>query len=62
MDPILSENYVPPDPTQIDSSDIALDFWSRTLGVPISKIRESVQAVGPELDTVKSDLGIGGVG
>jgi len=55
-------DYVPPDPTQIETSGAALDFWCRTLGVPADKIRDSVRRVGPVLETVKKDLGIGGVG
>ncbi|HXC41630.1 MAG TPA: DUF3606 domain-containing protein [Burkholderiales bacterium] len=55
-------DYVPPDPTQIETSAAALDFWSRTLDVPAEKIRDSVRRVGPVLETVKKDLGIGGVG
>jgi len=52
--------YVPPDPTLIEVKPEALDFWSRTLEQPPEKIRKAVQKVGPVLDTVKKELGIGG--
>jgi hypothetical protein len=55
--------YVPPDPTQIDAwSAEALRFWSRTLAAPEEKILHAVRKVGPGLDQVKQELGIGGVG
>ncbi len=57
-----TSSYVPPDPTRIETSSEALDFWSRTLAVPADKIRRSVEKVGPVLEAVKDDLGIGGVG
>jgi hypothetical protein len=40
--------YIPPDPTQIDPRP--------------EKIQRAVQKVGPVLETVKKELGIGGVG
>lgn len=40
--------YIPPDPTQIDPRP--------------EKIQRAVQKVGPILETVKKELGIGGVG
>ena len=52
--------YDPPDPTLIEVKPEALDFWSRTLEQPPEKIRKAVQKVGPVLDTVKKELGIGG--
>ena len=52
--------YDPPDPTLIETQPEALDFWSRTLELPPEKIRDAVQKVGPVLDTVKKELGIGG--
>ena len=56
-------SYVPPDPTQIDASNAeALRYWARTLETPEDKIRRAVQKVGPVLETVKTELGIGGVG
>jgi len=55
--------YVPPDPTQIDAGNAeALRYWSRALETPEDKIRRAVQKVGPVLETVKTELGIGGVG
>lgn len=57
------EDYVPPDPTLIDAgSSEALRYWSKTLETDPEKIRRAVQKVGPVLDTVKTELGIGGVG
>jgi hypothetical protein len=38
----------------------ALDFWSRTLEQPPENIKKAVQKVGPVLETVKKELGIGG--
>jgi hypothetical protein len=40
----------------------ALEFWARTLETKPEKIRKAVQKVGPVLETVKQELGIGGVG
>jgi hypothetical protein len=55
--------YVPPDPTQIDASNTeALRYWSKALETPEDKLRRAVQKVGPVLETVKTELGIGGVG
>src|SRR3954470_16072794 len=55
-------SYRPPDPTQIELKPEALDFWARTLETKPEKIRKAVQKVGPLLETVKKELGIGGVG
>ena len=52
--------YDPPDPTLIEVKPEALDFWSRTLETPPEKIKKAVQKVGPVLETVKKELGIGG--
>ena len=52
--------YDPPDPTLVETKPEALDFWSRTLEQPPEKIRKAVQKVGPVLETVKKELGIGG--
>jgi hypothetical protein len=54
-------DYTPPDPTLIEIRPEALDYWSRTLETPPEKIRKAVQKVGPELETVKQELGIAGV-
>ena len=54
--------YNPPDPTLIELKPEALDYWSRTLETRPDKIKTAVQKVGPVLETVKKELGIGGVG
>lgn len=54
--------YRPPDPTQIEDKPEALTYWARTLETPEDKLRSAVRKVGPELDTIKQELGIGGVG
>ncbi|HWI38816.1 MAG TPA: DUF3606 domain-containing protein [Burkholderiales bacterium] len=53
-------SYTPPDPTLVEVKPEALDFWSRTLEQPPEKIKKAVQKVGPVLETVKKELGIGG--
>jgi hypothetical protein len=57
-----SRGYEPPDPTQIEDKPEALNFWARTLETDEERIRRAVRKVGPELDTVKKELGISGVG
>jgi hypothetical protein len=58
-----TDEYVPPDPTLIDAGNRdALDYWSKTLETDPEKIRRAVQKVGPVLEQVKTELGIGGVG
>ena len=53
--------YNPPDPTLVEiKRPEALDFWARTLETDPEKVRKAVQKVGPVLDTVKRELGIGG--
>lgn len=54
--------YTPPDPTQIETKPEALDFWARTLETAPEKIRRAVEKVGPGIDKVKEELGIGGAG
>ena len=54
--------YTPPDPTLIELKPEALDYWARALETKPDKIRKAVQKVGPVLETVKKELGIGGVG
>ena len=54
--------YDPPDPTRIELEPEALDFWARTLETHPEKIRQAVQKVGPMLERVKLELGIGGPG
>jgi hypothetical protein len=52
--------YVPPDPTLIELKPQSLDYWSRTLETDKERIEKAVRKVGPVLDTVKKELGIGG--
>ena len=54
--------YTPPNPTEIELKPEALDFWARTLETNPAKIRKAVQKVGPMLEKVKLELGIGGAG
>ena len=54
--------YVPSDLTQIDAGKPeALDYWARTLETDPEKLRRAVGKVGPGLEKVKLELGIGGV-
>jgi hypothetical protein len=54
--------YVPPDLTQIEAGKPeALDYWARTLETDAEKIRRAVGKVGPGLEQVKQELGLGGV-
>jgi len=56
-------SYAPPDPATIDADNPdALQFWARTLETKEEKIRQAVRKVGPMLEQVKQELGIGGVG
>jgi hypothetical protein len=56
-------SYAPPDPARIDADNPeALHFWARTLETREEHIRQAVRKVGPMLDKVKQELGIGGVG
>ena len=58
-----SKNYAPPDPAQIDADNPeALHFWARTLETEEERIRQAVRKVGPMLEKVKQELGIGGPG
>ena len=54
--------YRPPDLTQIEDKPEALAYWARTLETDEEKIRRAVLKVGPMLDQVKQELGIGGIG
>ena len=54
--------YVPPDLTQIEQKPEALDYWARTLETDPEKISRAVDKVGPVLEKVKQELGIGGAG
>ena len=40
----------------------ALTYWARTLETDEDKVRRAVRKVGPVLEKVKQELGIGGVG
>lgn len=55
-------DYVPPDPTVIETSGPSLDFWSHTLGVSPEALQAAAGRVGPDLERVKTELGVGGVG
>ena len=58
-----SDDYDPPDPAKIDADNPeALRFWARTLETKEDRIRTAVRKVGPMLEQVKKELGIGGVG
>ena len=58
----MEKEYVPPDPAKIDAANPeALRFWARTLETQEDKLRHAVRKVGPMLEQVKKELGIGGV-
>jgi hypothetical protein len=57
-----ARGYRPPDPTQIEDKPEALAYWARTLETDEQKIRRALAKVGPVLEKVKQELGIGGVG
>ena len=57
-----ARGYWPPDPTLVEDKPEALDYWARTLETDEEKIRRAVRKVGPVLEKVKQELGIGGVG
>jgi len=57
---MAAPGYTPPDPTLIETRPQALEFWARTLETDPEKIRRAVEKVGPVLETVKRELGIGG--
>jgi hypothetical protein len=57
-----SGGYLPPDPTLVEDKPEALTYWARTLETDEDKIRRAVRKVGPVLEKVKQELGIGGVG
>ena len=56
------DGYRPPDPTLVEDKPEALTYWARTLETDEDKIRRAVHKVGPVLEKVKQELGIGGVG
>ena len=57
-----ARGYRPPDPTVVEDKPEALNYWARTLETDEDKLRRAVRKVGPVLDKVKQELGIGGVG
>ena len=57
-----SNEYVPPDPTRVETSDEAIRFWSSTLEVKEDRLRRAVQKAGPHLEDVKREIGSYGVG
>ena len=58
-----TKNYAPPDPAKIDADNPeALRFWAGTLETNEDRLRQAVRKVGPMLEQVKQELGIGGVG
>ena len=54
--------YSPPDPTQVEDKPEAFTFWAQALETDEDTIRRAVRKVGPELQTVKKELGIDSVG
>jgi hypothetical protein len=46
----------------IEDNPDALHYWARTFETDAEKVQQAVRKVGPELDAVKKELGIGGVG
>ena len=57
-----ARGYRPPDLTQVEDKPEALSYWASTLETDPETIRRAVHKVGPELESVKKELGIGGVG
>jgi hypothetical protein len=57
-----ARGYQPPDPTLVEDKPEALHYWAQTLETDEDKIRRAVRKVGPVLEKVKQELGIGGVG
>jgi hypothetical protein len=58
----MDKSYAPPDPAKIETKPEAIDYWARTLETDPEKLRRAVGKVGPMLEKVKQELGIGGVG
>jgi hypothetical protein len=57
------DRYIPPDPAKVETEDPeALHFWARSLGTDEGKLKQAVRKVGPMLEKVKLELGIGGAG
>jgi len=58
-----TKNYAPPDPAKIDADNPeALRFWAGTLETNEDRLRQAVRKVGPMLEQVKQELGVGGPG
>jgi len=58
-----TKNYAPPDPAKIDADNPeALRFWAGALETNEDRLRQAVRKVGPMLEQVKQELGIGGPG
>ena len=57
-----ARGYQPPDPALVEDKPEALRYWAGTLETDEEKIRRAVRKVGPVLEKVKQELGIGGVG
>lgn len=58
----MGEAFIPEDLTKVDpDSPENLDFWARTLEVDAEKLRKATRRAGPELESVKKELGLGGV-
>lgn len=55
-------DYTPPDPAVIEDKPEAVRYWARTFETDEDKVRRALRKVGPMLDSVKKELGIGGVG
>ena len=56
-----SQEYAPPDPAKIDADSPRRSTTGRAPWRRPEKIRQAVQKVGPVLEKVKQELGIGGV-
>ena len=57
-----SGQYIPPDPTRVETSDEAIRYWASTLEVKEDRLRRAVQKAGPLLEDVKREIGSYGVG
>lgn len=57
-----ANDYMPPDPTVIEDKPEAVRYWARTFETDDDKVRRAMRKVGPMLEAVKKELGIGGVG
>ena len=55
-------DYTPPDPAVIEDKPEAVRYWARTFETDEDQVRRALRKVGPMLEAVKKELGIGGVG